>query len=91
VNSISESSENLEIVRTIVMLAHNLKMKVIAEGVESTEQLAQLRAMKCEFAQGFFFSQPLSGDEATTLAETNNVYPMMPMGRVIQFAETAIA
>ncbi|HKZ01032.1 MAG TPA: EAL domain-containing protein [Pyrinomonadaceae bacterium] len=91
VNSISESSENLEIVRTIVMLAHNLKMKVIAEGVESTEQLAQLRHMKCEFAQGFFFSPPLSGEEATTLAEANSVYPMMPMGRIIQFAETAIA
>jgi diguanylate cyclase (GGDEF)-like protein/PAS domain S-box-containing protein len=91
VNSITENSENLEIVRTIVMLAHNLKMKVIAEGVESTEQLAQLRRMKCEFAQGFFFSRPLSGEESTALVEADNVYPMMSLERFIEYAESAIA
>lgn len=91
VNSLGENNENLEIVRTIVMLAHNLKMKVVAEGVESIEQLAQLRRMKCEFAQGFFFSRPLSGTEATHLIETNSTYPMVPLDRIIEYGESAIA
>jgi EAL domain-containing protein (putative c-di-GMP-specific phosphodiesterase class I) len=91
VNSLTENTENLEIVRTIVMLAHNLKMKVVAEGVESTEQIAQLRRMKCEFAQGFFFSHPLSGDQASALIEADNAFPLRPMGRIIEYAENAIA
>lgn len=59
--------ENAAIVRTIVSLAHNLGMNVIAEGVETKEQLAQLRALGCEYAQGDFFSRPLDGEAATAL------------------------
>jgi EAL domain-containing protein (putative c-di-GMP-specific phosphodiesterase class I) len=91
VNSISENNENLEIVRTIVMLAHNLKMKVVAEGVESSDQVAHLRRMNCEYAQGFFFSRSLKADEATTLVEDDNAYPVIPIDRIIEYAETAIA
>src|SRR3712207_7017507 len=49
---------NLEIVRTIVALARNLDMQVTAEGVETAGQLAQLRALTCEYAQGYLFSKP---------------------------------
>jgi diguanylate cyclase (GGDEF)-like protein/PAS domain S-box-containing protein len=91
VNSLTENNENLEIVRTIVMLAHNLRMKVVAEGVESTEQINALRRMKCEFAQGFFFSRPLSALEATTLVANDSPYPMMPLDRIIEYTESAIA
>jgi EAL domain-containing protein (putative c-di-GMP-specific phosphodiesterase class I) len=66
-------------------------MKVIAEGVESSDQITQLRMMKCELAQGFFFSRPLSGEEAMTLIKDDNVYPMMPLDRVIEYVEGAIA
>ncbi|MBE9149778.1 EAL domain-containing protein [Coleofasciculus sp. LEGE 07092] len=48
----------LQIVRTIIMLAHSLGMEVIAEGVETTQQLAQLRALHCEYAQGYLFQKP---------------------------------
>jgi diguanylate cyclase (GGDEF)-like protein len=48
-----------EIVRTIVDLGHNLDMRVVAEGVETVEQLALLRAMGCDDAQGFYFSPPV--------------------------------
>ena len=48
-----------EIVRTIVELGHNLDMRVVAEGVETAEQLAVLKAMGCDDAQGFFFSPPV--------------------------------
>ncbi len=52
------NNENIEIVRTIVMLAQNLGMDVVAEGVETKEQLALLRKLGCENGQGYFFSRP---------------------------------
>jgi diguanylate cyclase (GGDEF)-like protein/PAS domain S-box-containing protein len=61
--------QNLEIVRTITMLARNLRLDVIAEGVETPEQHAQLRALGCQFAQGFHFSRPLDVEKATRLIQ----------------------
>ena len=56
-----------QIVRTILVLAQTLKMRAVAEGVETPEQAEQLRAMGCEYAQGFRFSPPLPGDDAGAL------------------------
>ena len=67
VSRIGEDKENLEIVRTIITLAHNLKMDVIAEGVETAEQLSQLRDLGCEYAQGYYFSRPVPAEEASEL------------------------
>jgi EAL domain-containing protein (putative c-di-GMP-specific phosphodiesterase class I) len=61
------SHENLEIVRTIIILAHNLGMDVIAEGVEIREQLEHLRGLKCEYGQGYFFSKPINSEAAGML------------------------
>jgi EAL domain-containing protein (putative c-di-GMP-specific phosphodiesterase class I) len=55
------------IVRTIVDLAHNLGRRVVAEGVETAAQLAQLRALGCEYGQGYFFSRPLPAEQAEEL------------------------
>jgi len=52
------ANHNLEIVRTIILLAHNLGMEAIAEGVETAEQLAQLRQLGCEAGQGYLFAPP---------------------------------
>jgi diguanylate cyclase (GGDEF)-like protein len=60
----SQGDENLEIVRTIVTLAGNLGMQVIAEGVETEDQLHQLRLLKCQYAQGYLFSKPLAATDA---------------------------
>jgi diguanylate cyclase (GGDEF)-like protein len=60
---------NLEIVRTIVALAHNLSMHVVAEGVETAEQLAELRAMGCDYGQGYLYSRPVDARDARTLME----------------------
>ena len=61
----------LEIVRAILLLAHNLKMDVVAEGVETVEQLAQLRALDCEYAQGYLFAPPLDAEAAEALLSEN--------------------
>lgn len=50
---------NLDIVGTIIALAHSLGMDVTAEGVETAQQLAQLKELNCEYGQGYFFSEPL--------------------------------
>lgn len=52
-----------EIVKTIIMLARNMGMNVVAEGVETVEQLASLKALDCEYGQGFYFSRPVAPEE----------------------------
>ena len=59
VTQMMENEENLAIVRTIVALAQNLGMDVVAEGVETEDQLSLLRKLECENGQGFLFSTPL--------------------------------
>jgi EAL domain-containing protein (putative c-di-GMP-specific phosphodiesterase class I) len=54
---------DIEIVKAIATLAHNLKMEVVAEGVESERQLEQLRMLRCEYVQGYLFSRPLDNKE----------------------------
>lgn len=53
-----ENSENGEIVRTVIALAKALRLKVVAEGIESIHQFHQLRILKCEYGQGYLFSKP---------------------------------
>jgi PAS domain S-box-containing protein len=60
-----------EIVRVIVMLAHGLHLKVVAEGVETQEQVDLLKDMGCELAQGYFYSKPAAADTIEQLL-TNN-------------------
>ena len=69
--SLMNSDNNFEIVRTITTLAHTLGMDVIAEGVETSEQLAQLKGLGCEFGQGYFFSKPLNGGSAQAMIAAN--------------------
>src|SRR5207244_8309979 len=63
VRAMGDRGENSEIVRTIVTLARNLGIDVIAEGVETRGQLAQLRALGCPQVQGFLFSRPVACEE----------------------------
>jgi len=58
ISNMDSDPENREIVRTIIMLAHNLGLKVVAEGTETEEQVTQLKQLNCEMAQGYFFSRP---------------------------------
>ena len=59
--------ENLEIVRTIINLSKNLGKDLVAEGIETVEQLAQLRALECEAGQGFYFSPAIDSLQVAEL------------------------
>ncbi|HEX7241998.1 MAG TPA: EAL domain-containing protein, partial [Longimicrobiaceae bacterium] len=60
-----------QLVRTIVPLAHTLGLAVVAEGVETPSQLAVLRGLRCEYAQGYFFSLPLEPRRVRELLATD--------------------
>jgi diguanylate cyclase (GGDEF)-like protein/PAS domain S-box-containing protein len=67
---IGGKKEGQEIIRAIVALAQNLGLKVVAEGVETTGQLAILRALKSGYGQGYLFGKPMPAEEAAVfLAE----------------------
>lgn len=55
------------IVQAVITLAHNLDMQVVAEGIETVEQLAQLQALDCNLAQGYYFARPLTAEQADLL------------------------
>lgn len=67
VNRMGVDGESLEIVRTIITLAHSLNMNVTAEGVETVAQLNQLKALKCNHGQGYVFSEPVDCEAAEAL------------------------
>ena len=64
VDGLGEDPEDTVLVSGIVDLAHALGLKVVAEGVETAEQLALLREMGCDLAQGYHFARPLPGAQA---------------------------
>jgi len=64
VSRLEDDVRGFEMVQAIVTLAHNLGMDVVAEGVETSEQAAQLLALGCEYAQGFYFSKAVEAAEA---------------------------
>jgi EAL domain-containing protein (putative c-di-GMP-specific phosphodiesterase class I) len=64
VSTMSEKVDSSAIVEAIINLGSTLGMKVIAEGVETSDQVRRLRAMKCPEAQGFWFSKPMHHDAA---------------------------
>lgn len=69
VQRMGEKGENQEIVRTILLLARDLKIEVIAEGIETERQLEQIRALNCGYWQGYLFSKPVKSSEARALLE----------------------
>lgn len=76
VSRIAENNENAEIVRTIIMLARNLGMKTVAEGVESMLQLTSLAKLDCDSAQGYLFSRPVDAEALTNLLMTRDSFDL---------------
>ncbi len=70
VSNMGEDDEARAIVKTCIMLGHELNMRVVAEGVETEEQLELLKQMGCDLAQGYFIAKPMPGSELLAWAKT---------------------
>ncbi len=67
VNDISTDPSDRAIVAAIVAMAQQLKLEVVAEGVETLEQMDFLRELRCQYVQGYYFSKPLPAEELTEI------------------------
>jgi diguanylate cyclase (GGDEF)-like protein/PAS domain S-box-containing protein len=76
--SMEDKRENMEIIRSITLLAHNLGMDVIAEGIESERHLRHLVGLGCEFGQGFHFATPQTADAITEIIRNDERWPIPP-------------
>lgn len=82
VSNVDHDDQSEEMVRMIVGLAHHLDLKVIAEGVETMEQLQKLVALECDYVQGYLFGRPLPEVWASRLLFGQQVYaPMIESAR----------
>jgi diguanylate cyclase (GGDEF)-like protein len=82
VRDIIADSDDASIIRAVITMAHSLKLKVVAEGVETDSQLAFLAANRCDEMQGYFFSKPLPAEEVTDLLRSGRRLDVaLPAGR----------
>ncbi|MCH1923672.1 EAL domain-containing protein [Shewanella sp. C32] len=70
VDDIDKSDRDLKMVDSIITIAHNMGLRVVGEGVEHSEQLSILKALKCEEIQGFIYSKAISAKEFTNYLQT---------------------
>ncbi|MEG4502731.1 polysaccharide biosynthesis protein [Microcoleus sp. F6_B4] len=70
VSGLDASNPNLEILQKIIAITQDLGMRMIATGVETNWQIAQLKSMKCVYGQGYFFSKPVEGSKVEKLMGT---------------------
>jgi len=78
VSSMHRDDSSRLLVEAVVLMAHHLGLHVVAEGVETMEQLEILRSIGCESAQGFLFSEPLPAAAATALLRGAEGAPILP-------------
>jgi diguanylate cyclase (GGDEF)-like protein len=74
VTNVTSNPDDLHIVSTIVSLAHSLRLRVVAEGVETEEQAKLLRLLKCDEAQGFLFSRAVPAEQVEYLLREGKVW-----------------
>jgi EAL domain-containing protein (putative c-di-GMP-specific phosphodiesterase class I) len=79
VADITDDANDAAIVSSIIALAHNLKLSVIAEGVETAEQLDYLRSQGCNEMQGYYFSRPLPAADFEQLLRQRRSLPMLQL------------
>jgi EAL domain-containing protein (putative c-di-GMP-specific phosphodiesterase class I) len=81
IRDMQSGGEGMEIARTILPMANNLRLDVVAEGVETLEQVALLKQLHCSYAQGFYFSKPLSAEGTAALLHEEPFWQMCEQPR----------
>jgi EAL domain-containing protein (putative c-di-GMP-specific phosphodiesterase class I) len=76
-----EGSEGMEIARTIMPMAKTLRLDVVAEGVETIEQVGLLKKLQCKYAQGYYFSKPLAPEEVPPLLSEEPQWEMQKQSK----------
>jgi diguanylate cyclase (GGDEF)-like protein/PAS domain S-box-containing protein len=76
IRDLQDDAEDAALVKAIITMAHTLTLEVIAEGVETQAQLAFLRTLSCDFAQGFYLSKPLPANAFANLIKTWDGFPV---------------
>ncbi len=71
VRDVTTDADDSAIVTAIIAIAQSLKLKIVAEGVETADQLAFLKGMQCDEVQGFYFSRPLNAGEFACMLQEN--------------------
>ncbi|KAA9010928.1 putative bifunctional diguanylate cyclase/phosphodiesterase [Niallia endozanthoxylica] len=79
VRDLPNDSNDASIVQTIISMAKHMHLEVIAEGVESNEQLAFLKNYQCQMAQGYFFSKPLPSRDVEALLNGSTQGGLVPL------------
>jgi diguanylate cyclase (GGDEF)-like protein len=70
IQSMNRKTDNINIIETIITLAKNLKMQIVAEGIETQMQFNRLKNLECDFGQGYFFSKPLPSESIDALLDS---------------------
>src|SRR5579872_2976409 len=81
INNAAADGEGMEIARTIMPMAKNLRLDVVAEGVETVEQVALLKRLQCRYAQGYYFSRPLAPKDIGALLTEDPTWEMLKQTR----------
>ena len=75
ISTLAENNDSLILCEAIILMAHKLGMKVIAEGVETRGQRSLLAQAGCDYAQGYLFAKPMPKDEFEKLLKANALLP----------------
>ena len=65
-----KTRDHAAIIHTVVQLAHNLSMEVVAEGVETRDQISLLQSLECNYGQGYLFGEPVSAEAVESLVKS---------------------
>lgn len=78
IEGMNETDRDMMLVQTVIDLGHTLKLDIVAEGIERSEQLKSLQKLDCALGQGYLFARPLDAGSAETMLRDQTVRPVLP-------------